>query len=333
LGLPGICVVGGNLQEATLRDKIATFVSAYIDKFQEKLRVRNLPIGMFSFGRPTNYYLAIDRKRLHLIYSSQFAGGIPEVLYIDLRGQKSETFSLEEIGNFIRAQRGITDWHGVSFTASIIDASPIDKEKLIDQMTEEQLKKEFEEIVRRHQPLFIPIEQVSRFLEIGNEDSITNILLVPLLRHLGFETAESKGHHERVLEFGQDIQRMKIRLPTDHWLYFSAQVKVGDIKADTDSQKDFVEKILHQTYAQLNWEMPDPEVGMNVKPDHILLIVCGNITEAAKQYIYRHELTKSRRVLLWEKEMILRLCQEKGLPDAVQKAILDYNKRYQPPIP
>ena len=74
--------------------------------------------------------------------------------------------------------------------------------------------------------------------------------------------------------------------------------------------------------------MPDSEMGINIKPDHILLIVSGDIVEGAKQYIYRHSSIKNKKVLLWEKETILRLCEEKGLPESVQKTILEYNKNH-----
>lgn len=75
MGLPCIQSVGGNLNDAELQRKISEFTNEYIDKFQEELRKRNLAIGFFSFGRPTNYYFSIDKKNLHIIYSSQFAGG------------------------------------------------------------------------------------------------------------------------------------------------------------------------------------------------------------------------------------------------------------------
>jgi hypothetical protein len=150
---------------------------------------------------------------------------------------------------------------------------------------------------------------------------------VPLLRHIGFRTAESKGHKDRSLEFGQDVQRMKIQIPTGHWLYFSAQVKKGDIKANTESQNENVEKVLTQTQMQLEWQMPDIETNQNVKPDHILLIVSGDITESAKQYIFNHSLYQRKRVLLWEKETIIRLCEERGLPETVQRTITDYNQK------
>ncbi len=325
MGLPGIQSVGGNLKDTQIQQKITSLFNRYIDRFQEKLRKRNLAFGYFSFARPTNYYFSIDKKRLHMIYSSEFAGGIAEILYLDFREQNKNSFDIGEIASFLRAQKGISIWAGITFEAEILDKSEDEQNKIIDLRTEEQINEEYQQLIQVHQPLFIPIEQVIKFLDLANEDEFINILLIPLLRHIGFKTAEAKGHNDKSLEFGQDIQRMKIQLPTQHWLYFSAQVKKGDIKYSPRDMDTFVEKILHQTYAQLEWEMPDPEIGINIKPDHILLIVSGEINAGAKKYIYSHSLTKSRRVLLWERQTILRLCQERGLPKTVQDTILDFN--------
>lgn len=327
MGLPGIQSVGGNLNDTELQKKISQFVSCYIDKFQEELRKKNLAIGYFSFGKPTNYYFSIDKKNLHVIYSSQFAGGIAEVLYLDFREQQKDSFSIEEIANFLRAQKGFTDWNGLSFVVEILEKPKSEMDKVIQETANEQIRKEYQKLIQTHQPLFISKEQLESFLQKASEDDFTNILLIPLLRHIGFKTAEAKGHRDKTLEFGQDVQRMKYQLPTNHWLYFSAQVKKGDIKAGTETQDQNVEKVLTQTQMQLEWEMPDPETNQNVKPDHILLIVSGDITEAAKQYIFRHSLYQRKRVLLWEKETILRLCQERGLPETVQKTVLDYNQK------
>jgi len=63
-----------------------------------------------------------------------------------------------------------------------------------------------------------------------------------LNRHLGFKTAEAKGHRDKTLEFGQDIQKTTIQIPTGHWLYFSAQVKKGDIKYGTTNKKIMLRK-------------------------------------------------------------------------------------------
>jgi len=327
MGLPGIQAVGGNLSDQELKKKISEFASAYIDKFQEELRKKNLGIGPFSFGKPTNYYFSIDKKNLHMIYSSQFAGGMAEVVYMDFREQQKDSFEIKEIANFLRAQKGITIWSGRTFAIEILDKEKSEKERIIQESVNEQIKFEYQELIRIHQPLFISKDQLESFLKKASEDDFINILLIPLLRHIGFKTAEAKGHRDKTLEFGQDVQRMKIQLPTGHLLYFSAQVKKGDIKAGTTEQDKNVEKILTQTQMQLEWEMPDPETNQNVKPDHILLIVSGDITEAAKQYIFKHSLYQRKRVLLWEKETIIRLCEEQGLPESVQKMILEYNKK------
>ena len=68
MGLPAAQMTGGNLPDEELKKKISSFFNRYIDKFQQKLKERNLQLGYFSFGQPTNYYFAIDRNYLHVIY-------------------------------------------------------------------------------------------------------------------------------------------------------------------------------------------------------------------------------------------------------------------------
>ncbi len=77
---------------------------------------------------------------------------------------------------------------------------------------------------------------------------------------------------------------------------------------------------------QLNWEMVDSETNQKVKPDHVMLIVSGDISEGAKQYIYAHEFYRAKRVLMWSKETIIRFCEEQGLPETVQNKIAKYSK-------
>jgi hypothetical protein len=117
---------------------------------------------------------------------------------------------------------------------------------------------------------------------------------------------------------------MKYQIPTGHWLYFSAQVKKGDINSNASQLNKNINHVLNQTYTQLEWEMPDTEANSLVKPDHILLIVSGNITESAKRFIFDHDLYKRKKVLLWEKEKIIRLCDEKGLPEQAQNKIIKF---------
>lgn len=325
MGFPSIQSVSSNFKDKETQRKVNNVVSQYVDKFQKIVTESKLPVGEFSFGKPTNYYIGLDKKYIHLIYSSDYAGGIAEVVFFDLREQPLETYPLEEVVRFFRSQKGFVNWSGV-----LIDSKLINSDIIVDKLeniAREQFKREYKSILIKHQPLFISEEQLKKFLKCASEEEFTQFLLVPLLRHLGFASTEAKGHRDKSLEFGQDIQRMKIQLPTGHWLYFSAQVKKGDINSNSQVQKNHIEKVLIQTHSQLEWEMPDPEMGINVKPDHILLIVSGDITESAKKYIFDHSLVKKKKVLLWEKDKIIELCRIKGLPEQVQKAILEINEK------
>lgn len=323
--LPSTNASGGNITDKELKKRIFQFFSEYIDIFQQKVFERSLILGNYSFSKPTDYYFFIDRESLHCIYTSQYAGGITNILYNDFRDSTQPQFEQEELARWLHAQKGISDWRGVSFEFALAETDSGTRIISLERIAEEQLTKEHNELLRIHQPLFIPINELESFLMNANEDDFTNILLIPLLRHIGFANAEAKGHRDRALEFGQDIRRMKYQLPTGHWLYFSAQVKTGDINAKTTDQQNHVYQIIQQAMTQLEWEMSDPEIGKNVKPDHVLLITSGFITEAAKQYIYRHEMTQSKRLLVLEKENILTLCIKYGLPESVQRTILNFN--------
>ena len=325
----GISLSSGNLNDSETKKRISFFFDAYFDKFKENASKTNIGLANFSLGKPNNYYFAVDRIKTHFIFSSDFAGGIKEVIHMDLRSQKGEKFPIEEISLFFRSQKGFSSWRGFSIETSSLNKPDAKLKQIAISLAIDHVKKEFQELIQKHQPLFISISQVEAFLDKASEDELTQLLLVPLLKHLGFNTAEAKGHKDKTLEFGQDIQRIKIQIPTGHWLYFSAQVKKGNIKANTKTQKENVNQVLNQTASQLEWEMPDSENNSLVKPDHILLIVSGDITEAAKQFIFRHSLYKRKRVLLWEKQTILKLCSEKGLPEQVQKIILEFNKKHQ----
>jgi hypothetical protein len=317
---------GGNITDKNMKKMIFDFFSEYIDIFQQKARERNFILGEFSFGRPTDYYFWIDSKSLHCIYSSQYAGAMPNILYNDATDTKKSTYDHEELARWLHAQMGLTEWNGITFDFALVKTDSESRKNDLERIAEEQLMRERKAIIRKHQPLFISVDALKKFLEAANEDDFTNILLVPLLRHIGFENVKAKGHRDKSLEFGQDIRRMKFQLPTGHWLYFSAQVKTGDINTKSSDEQQHINQVIRQTLIQLDWEMPDQDIGRNVKPDHVLLITSGFITEAAKQHIFRHKLTQERRLLILEKETLINLCIENGLPESVQNTIIEFNK-------
>jgi len=323
----GVSLTGGNLQDEDIKKKINYYFDKYFDTFRESAINTNIGLANFDLGKPNNFYFAVDRKKLHFIYSSDFAGGIKEIIYVDLRDQQGENFPLQEIATFFRSQKGFTHWKGFSVSNDILNKNDDEINEMASSIAKDHVQNEFQELIKKNQPLTISLDQIEAFLKKASEDEFSQILIVPLLRHIGFTTAEAKGHRDKSLEFGQDIQRMKIQIPTGHWLYFSAQVKKGDIKANSKTQKTNVNQVLNQTSAQLEWEMPDVENNTLVKPDHILLIVSGDITENAKQFIFRHDLYKRKRILLWERETVMNLCREKGLPEQVQKIVLEFNEK------
>jgi hypothetical protein len=324
----GIVLTGGNLQDENLKKKINVFFDKYFDEFRAKAMQTQVGLPNFNLGKPNNFYFAVDRKKTHFIFSSDFAGGIKEIVYVDLRTQQGENFPIQEIALFFRSQKGFTSWTGFSINTALLDKSEDEVREDAAHLAAESVKREFQELIKKFQPLFINRNQLEFFLDEASEDEFTQLLLVPLLQHIGFATAQAKGHRDKTLEFGQDIQRMKLQIPTGHWLYFSAQVKKGDINSNSGNISDNVNKVLLQTSAQLEWEMPDVEHNVTVKPDHILLIVSGCITEAAKQFIFNHDLFKRKRVLLFERDQIIKLCRENGLPEQVQNIILEFNKDF-----
>ena len=67
-------------------------------------------------------------------------------------------------------------------------------------------------------------KSIKEFMENSSEDVITEEILLPLFRHLGFQRITHANHEDKSLEYGKDIW-MKYILPTSHNLYFGIQVK------------------------------------------------------------------------------------------------------------
>lgn len=198
----GISVIGGNLEDEAIKKKINTFIDKYFDVFREKATNTHVGLANFSLGKPNNFYFAVDRKKAHFIYSSDFAGGIKEIIYMDLQDQKGENFPIQEVAMFFRSQKGFTNWTGFSIDYDLLEKKEQQIEKAALDLAITNVQAELQGLIKKHQPLFISDEQIEKFLLKSSEDELTQILLVPLLRHLGFKTAEAKGHRDKTLEFG-----------------------------------------------------------------------------------------------------------------------------------
>ena len=126
--------------------------------------------------------------------------------------------------------------------------------------------------------------KVAAFLDSASEDEFTERLLVPFFQRLGFHRVSATGHKEKMLEYGKDLW-MKFQLPTDHWLYFSAQVKREKLDAKGSSADNNTATVLNQILMAVDHPIFDPDCGRKFLVDHVFVISAGEITRAAQNWI------------------------------------------------
>lgn len=191
-------------------------------------------------------------------------------------------------------------------------------------------KNEIRQIIGdREEPetLFLSSVDIQKFLEFADEDALIDILLVPIMRKLGFSCVAAKGHKDKSLEYGQDLRGFKYQLPTGHWLYFAAQVKTGNITYSAKRSSGNIEEILTQVRMAQSKKIFDFETNSYHQPDHVFLIASGNIVEGARTYMYeRLSATKANRILFWDSNLIIEKAERIGLPKGIQMEITNYLK-------
>lgn len=189
---------------------------------------------------------------------------------------------------------------------------------------------EFKKVIQERDEatsLFLSQTELQSFLELADEDTFIDILLVPVMRKLGFTCVLPKGHNDRSLEYGQDIRGFKFQIPTGHWLYFAAQVKAGPISYSAKEPAKNIEQILIQVRMAQNKKMFDYDTNRYHKPDHVILIASGNIVEGARIYLCEQlSEEQSQRILFWDSHLILERSEKVGLPSGVQHEIRNFLK-------
>lgn len=189
---------------------------------------------------------------------------------------------------------------------------------------------EFKKVIQeRDEPtsLFLSQAELQNFLELSDEDTFIEILLVPIMRKLGFTCVLAKGHSDKSLEYGQDIRCFKFQIPTGHWLYFAAQVKAGPISYSPKEPTKNIEQILTQVRMAQNKKMFDYETNRYHKPDHVIFIASGKIVEGARAYLCEQlSEEQSHRILFWDSNLILERSEKVGLPSGVQHEIRNFLK-------
>lgn len=175
--------------------------------------------------------------------------------------------------------------------------------------------------------LFISQAELHNFLELADEDTFIEILLVPIMRKLGFSCVLAKGHSDKSLEYGQDIRCFKFQIPTGHWLYFAAQVKAGPISYSAKEPTKNIEQILTQIKMAQNKKMFDYETNSYHKPDNVIFIASGKIVEGARLYLCEQlSEAQSQQILFWDSNLILERSEKIGLPSGIQYEIRNFLK-------
>lgn len=159
-------------------------------------------------------------------------------------------------------------------------------------------------------------EQLLTYLQSASEDDLTQDVLLPLFRQLGFQRITAGGHKDKALEYGKDVW-MRFTLPTQHVLYFGIQAKNGKIDASgvTKHGNANVAEIHNQVVMMLGHEIFDPEIGKRVLVDHAFIVSGGEITKAARNWLgNKLDASKRSQLLFMDRDDILNLCVVTNLP-------------------
>lgn len=129
-------------------------------------------------------------------------------------------------------------------------------------------------------------EKLKAYFDGASEDELTEGVLLPLFRQLGFQRTTPAGHDDKALEYGKDVW-MKYRLPTTHELYFGLQVKKGKLDAAGRSKTDQsnIAEIHNQVLMMLGHPVFDPENNKKHLVDHAIIVAGGEITKQARNWI------------------------------------------------
>lgn len=159
-------------------------------------------------------------------------------------------------------------------------------------------------------------EELLSYLLSASEDDLTQEVLLPLFRQLGFHRITASGHKDKALEYGKDVW-MKFMLPTQHVLYFGIQIKKDKIDAAGTSKQETanIAEVYNQVSMMLGHEIFDPEVGRRVLVDHAFIVASGEITKAARNWIgNKLDALKRSQLLFMERDDIVNLYVVSNLP-------------------
>lgn len=158
--------------------------------------------------------------------------------------------------------------------------------------------------------------QMIGYLDNASEDELTEEVLLPLFRQLGFQRITAAGHRDKALEYGKDVW-MKFVLPTRNVLYFGIQVKKGKLDSSGVSRGSNanVAEVYNQVLMMLGHEVFDPELNREALVDHAFIIAGGEITKPARAWLGRKlDVSKRSQVMFMDRDAILDLFVAANLP-------------------
>lgn len=163
--------------------------------------------------------------------------------------------------------------------------------------------------------------KLQEYFDNASEDEITEDVLLPMFRQLGFQRITAVGHKDKALEYGKDVW-MKYRLPTFHTLYFGIQVKKGKLDAAAKSKNTNIAELYAEVQMMLGHVVFDPETNKKCLVDHAIIIAGGEITKQAKNWL-GGKLNASQRsqILFMDRNDILdlMLIYKVPLPEKINK--------------
>jgi hypothetical protein len=157
-------------------------------------------------------------------------------------------------------------------------------------------------------------DALEAYLDKISEDELIEEILLPLFRQLGFHRVTAAGHKDKALEYGKDVW-MRYTLPTQHFLYFGLQAKIGKLDAAGSSKNTNMAEIHNQALMMLGHEIFDPETSRRVLVDHAFIVAGGEITKAARNWLGgKLDASKRSQIEFMDRNDILNLFVVNNLP-------------------
>lgn len=126
---------------------------------------------------------------------------------------------------------------------------------------------------------------------------------------------------------------MKYQLPTNHYLYFGAQVKRETLDSRAGSVTKNIATVLDQVRMALRDPIWDPETNRRNLVDHVFVISAGEITKAARRLMAENlDADQRRHVLFLDRNDLLDLWLrvQLPLPDATSDSEKNHGNESSP---